>query len=54
MELLQQLRILLDVFIAAVLGGFIGLEREYRDKPAGFRTNMVIAGASALFVWPGL
>lgn len=45
-----QLRILLDIVIAVALGGTIGFEREKRDKPAGFRTNMVIAGASALFI----
>ena len=42
-----------DVFLrgalAAALGGAIGLEREYRHKPAGLRTNMLIALGSALF-----
>jgi putative Mg2+ transporter-C (MgtC) family protein len=42
-----------DVFLrltlAAGLGGAIGLEREYRRKPAGLRTNMLIALGSALF-----
>ncbi|HXD21058.1 MAG TPA: MgtC/SapB family protein [Vicinamibacterales bacterium] len=42
-----------DVFLrlalAAGLGGAIGLEREYRRKPAGIRTNMLIGLASALF-----
>lgn len=45
-----QLRILLDIVIAMALGSIIGLEREQREKPAGFRTNMLIAGASALFL----
>jgi putative Mg2+ transporter-C (MgtC) family protein len=44
---------LIDVFLrlalAAGLGGAIGLEREYRHKPAGLRTNMLIALGSALF-----
>lgn len=44
---------LIDVFLrlalAAGLGGAIGLEREYRRKPAGLRTNMLIALGSALF-----
>ena len=35
--------------LAAILGGAIGLEREYRQKPAGLRTNMLIALGSALF-----
>lgn len=50
MEPVIQLRILLDVAIAMALGSVIGFEREKSDKPAGFRTNMVVAGASALFV----
>jgi putative Mg2+ transporter-C (MgtC) family protein len=37
------------VFLAAALGGAIGLEREYRKKPAGLRTNILIALGSALF-----
>lgn len=44
---------LLDIFLrlalAAGLGGAIGLEREFRHKPAGLRTNMLIALGSALF-----
>jgi putative Mg2+ transporter-C (MgtC) family protein len=44
---------LIDVFLrlalAAGLGGAIGLEREYRHKPAGIRTNMLIGLGSALF-----
>ncbi|WP_417592082.1 MgtC/SapB family protein [Owenweeksia hongkongensis] len=42
--------VLIDVAIALLLGGMIGLEREWQSKPAGLRTNMIIAGASALFV----
>ncbi|MGD8805541.1 MAG: MgtC/SapB family protein, partial [Chloroflexota bacterium] len=32
-----------QVLVAALLGGFIGLEREWRGHEAGFRTNMLIA-----------
>lgn len=35
---------------AMVLGGAIGLERERRERPAGLRTHMLIALASALFI----
>ena len=35
--------------LAAVLGAAIGLEREYRRKPAGLRTNILIALGSAMF-----
>jgi putative Mg2+ transporter-C (MgtC) family protein len=40
---------LVRLALAAVLGGAVGLEREYRHKPAGLRTNMLIALGSALF-----
>jgi putative Mg2+ transporter-C (MgtC) family protein len=46
----QQLLILLDVFIACVFAGVIGYEREVNKKPAGFRTHMIVGGASALLV----
>ncbi len=35
--------------VAAVLGGLIGLEREFRHKPAGLRTNMLICLGAAMF-----
>ena len=41
--------VFLRLLLAAALGGAIGLEREYRHKPAGLRTNMLIALGSALF-----
>lgn len=41
---------ILRICIAAVLGGFIGLEREYRSKEAGFRTHFLVALGSALFM----
>jgi putative Mg2+ transporter-C (MgtC) family protein len=45
-----QLTIVIDVAIAMVLGGLVGLERELANKPAGFRTHMLVAAAAALFV----
>lgn len=41
---------ILRLFIAALLGGLVGLEREYRDKAAGFRTHYLVALGSALFM----
>jgi len=35
--------ILLRLFVAALLGALIGLEREYRHKPAGVRTDILVA-----------
>jgi len=37
------------LLLAAILGGAIGLEREYRHRPAGLRTNMFICFGAALF-----
>ncbi|MBP5315664.1 MAG: MgtC/SapB family protein [Muribaculaceae bacterium] len=44
------LELILRIFVAAVLGGLIGLEREYREKSAGFRTHFLVALGSALFM----
>ncbi len=41
---------LLRIFTAALFGGLIGLEREYRAKEAGFRTHFLVALGSALFM----
>ena len=37
------------VFAAIVLGGLVGFEREMRDKPAGFRTIILISLGACLF-----
>lgn len=47
---LMQLEIMGEVAFAMLLGGVIGFEREMADKPAGFRTQMLVAGAAALLV----
>jgi len=41
--------VLLRLFVAAVLGGVIGLERELRERQAGLRTHLVVSVGSALF-----
>jgi len=43
------LDITLRLAIALLLGGIIGIEREYRSKDAGFRTHFLVAMGSALF-----
>lgn len=40
---------LIKVMLAVVVGGLIGIEREYRDKAAGFRTNILICMGATLF-----
>lgn len=42
--------LILRISIAAILGGIIGLERNYRAKEAGFRTHFLVALGSALFM----
>ena len=39
----------LNLVIAAFLGGLIGLEREAGHRPAGLRTTMLVCVGSALF-----
>jgi putative Mg2+ transporter-C (MgtC) family protein len=46
----EQLSVLLDIVIAAVLSGAIGSEREKLEKPAGLRTNMIIGSISCFLV----
>jgi len=46
----NQLLILLNIFIATVLSGVIGFEREHVKKPAGLRTNMIVGSISCFFV----
>lgn len=44
---------LLRLSLAALLTGFIGLDRELRSKPAGLRTNIVVGTATAAFAFVG-
>jgi len=37
------------LLLAAILGGAIGLEREFKHRPAGLRTNMFICFGAAMF-----
>ncbi|OUO57640.1 MgtC/SapB family protein [Candidatus Avelusimicrobium gallicola] len=41
--------IFIKIFLALVLGGALGLERQYHDKPAGFATNCLICLGAMLF-----
>ena len=46
---MTSLDLTLRLLLAAGLGAVIGIEREYRRKAAGLRTNTLIALGSALF-----
>ncbi len=39
----------LKILLAVTAGGLIGIEREYRDKAAGFRTLIFICSGACLF-----
>jgi putative Mg2+ transporter-C (MgtC) family protein len=41
--------LVLRLFVVAVLAGLIGIERELRDQPAGFRTHMLVGLGACLF-----
>ena len=44
-----RLKLLLQLSLATVFGGAIGLERELGGKPAGLRTNILICIGAALY-----
>jgi putative Mg2+ transporter-C (MgtC) family protein len=44
-----RLELMLQLGLATVLGGAIGLEREFGGKPAGLRTNILICLGSVLY-----
>lgn len=44
-----QWQIILQLVLAVVLGGLVGLEREYRQRAAGIKTYTLVCLASALF-----
>lgn len=56
MEALQNINVislydsLVSLITAFVLGGIIGLERQYRQRTAGLRTNVLVAVGAAIFV----
>lgn len=40
---------IVKIILALVLGGVMGLERQYNDKPAGYATNSIICVGATLF-----
>lgn len=49
-DLEKATRVALRLVMAAVLGGLLGYEREYKRKAAGLRTYMLVSVGAALFV----
>jgi putative Mg2+ transporter-C (MgtC) family protein len=46
----QRPQMLLSLLTAFALGGLVGFERQYRQRTAGLRTNVLVAVGAALFV----
>jgi len=46
----QFARIVIRLLVAMLLGGIVGVQREWTGKPAGLRTHMLVALGAALFV----
>ena len=49
-----QIEIILAAAYAMALGGAIGFERELKNRPAGFRTHMLVAAAASLLIGMGV
>lgn len=48
-----QLGMFVHVMIASALAGLVGFERELSQKPAGFRTHVILGGVAALLILLG-
>jgi putative Mg2+ transporter-C (MgtC) family protein len=46
--------ILIRIFVSAVLGGLVGLEREIHEHAAGLRTHILVCIGSTLFMMTSL
>jgi len=49
-DMISLLDTLASLLLAFVLGSLVGLERQYRQRTAGLRTNVLVAVGAALFV----
>lgn len=45
---LGELELVIRVLTAAIIGGVIGLEREYKSRPAGMRTHTLVCLGAAI------
>ena len=50
MDMYTEFLFLGKIVAAAFLGGLVGLEREFAQKPAGLRTHMLVSATSTLLV----
>jgi putative Mg2+ transporter-C (MgtC) family protein len=47
-EIVSLTTIIIRLFLAVILGGLIGMEREEKHRPAGFRTHILVCVGSAV------
>lgn len=50
---LDTLGVVVRVAAAGLLGGLVGLERELKNRPAGFRTHILVSLGACLFTMAG-
>ena len=48
--MISQVEIILRLLLSAVVGGFIGVEREVNNRPAGLRTHILVTLGSTLIM----
>lgn len=48
MNVFSYISIVFKLILAGILGGIVGFEREYKSRPAGLRTNMLVCVGAAL------
>ena len=46
----KDIMMVVRLVVAAILGGIVGIERGSGDRPAGFRTHILVCVGSALFM----
>jgi putative Mg2+ transporter-C (MgtC) family protein len=52
-SLSAQLTLIVRIAVGFALGAVLGAEREWRAKPAGLRTHMLVSGGAAAFTVAG-
>ena len=53
MEIVSELKYLTEVAFTMLLGGIIGIEREFSGKPAQLRTRILVFGSATLLMIAG-
>lgn len=51
---ITMVNVLIRLFLAVLCGGVIGLERSYKNRPAGFRTHILVCIGAAIASMTGI